>query len=443
MFHIHNHEIRTLLLTGNFGMEKESMRITEDGYLCHSPHPFAADDAHITRDFCENQTEINTPICRTADEVVESLYNQTQRIQQTLSQQTPRELLWPFSNPPYIINEEDIPIAQFRGNDEKKTEYRNYLSHRYGKYKMTYSGIHFNYSFSGELLRRNYEVETGNRIIKNSETPDYQQYVDHVYLDLAERLVEYGWVMVALTAASPVMDNSFFELGRIGGSVFTGMGSPRCSEIGYWNSFSPILDYTDIHSYADSIQHYVDKALIKAPSELYYPIRLKPRGENSLESLREHGVNHIELRMIDLNPLRKEGIDVRDVKFAQLLLAWLSSMPSRHLSDDEQVQAVQNYKNAAHYNLHTAHILTADGASPTVADAILDILNMMDRFFADAGLSAKHLEISEIIDYQKLKITDSHNYRYTHIIRREFSDDFVKKGLELCANYSDSAAANV
>lgn len=442
MFHIHDKEIRTLLLTGNFGMEKESMRITEDGYLCHSPHPFAADDTHITRDFCENQTEINTPICRSAEEVVESLYSQTLRIQQTLAQQTPPELLWPFSNPPYIIDEEDIPIAQFTGSDEKKTEYRNYLSHRYGKYKMTYSGIHFNYSFSGELLRCNYELETGKRVAKGNETPEYLQYVDHVYLDLAERLVEYGWVMVALTAASPVMDNSFFELGRIGGSVFTGMGSPRCSEIGYWNSFSPILDYTDIRSYADSIQKYVDKSLIKAPSELYYPIRLKPRGENSLESLREHGVNHIELRMIDLNPLCKEGVELRDVKFAQLLLVWLSSMPTRHLSDDEQVQAVQNYKNASHYNLHTAHIITSDGKSPTVSDAILDVLNMMGVFFTENGLLTTHHEIREIIEYQKLKITDSHNFRYTHIIRREFCGDFVKKGLEICANYSASVAAN-
>ena len=48
----------------------------------------------------------------------------------------------------------------------------------------------------------------------------------------------------------------------------------------------------------------------------HYPIRLKPRGANRLETLREQGVNHIELRMIDLNPLRKEGINVRDVKFA-------------------------------------------------------------------------------------------------------------------------------
>lgn len=451
MFHIDDDKVSDLLFSGNFGMEKEGLRITTDGYLSHTKHPFDPHHPNITRDFCENQTEINTPVCKSAEEVVEKLYELTCNIQQRLAQMDEKELWWPFSNPPYILSEEDIPVAQFSGDDAKKTAYRNYLSQRYGRYKMTYSGIHFNYSFSGDLLRSNYEIETGITIRKGEETPEYQQYVDRIYLDLAERLVEYGWIMNVLTAASPVMDNSFFELGRTGGGVFTGMGSPRCSEIGYWNSFAPLLDYTNIQAYADSIQWYVDRGLIRQPSELYYPVRLKPKGENSLQTLRDKGVNHIELRMIDLNPLCKEGIDLRDVKFAQLLLLWLASKPTRHLTADDQVQAVQNFKNASHYNLRTTHILMPDGTSPTVSDAAMGILCKMETFFekvappqpSHIGGESKDAEIREILDYQKLKLTDSHNYRYTHIIRREYSDDFVKKGLELCANYSALAAANV
>ena len=67
MFNTDNLEVRKLLLTGNFGLEKEMLRITEDGYLSHSPHPFPQGEPGITRDFCENQTEINTPIFKTAD----------------------------------------------------------------------------------------------------------------------------------------------------------------------------------------------------------------------------------------------------------------------------------------------------------------------------------------------------------------------------------------
>lgn len=82
----------------------------------------------------------------------------------------------------------------------------------------------------------------------------------------------------------------------------------------------------------NSIEKYVKNGLLKAPSELYYPIRLKPAGENNLISLRKNGINHIELRMFDLNPLTGAGIDARDVKFAQLLMVWLATMPSWYVS---------------------------------------------------------------------------------------------------------------
>ncbi|MCF0106158.1 MAG: hypothetical protein HUJ53_05305, partial [Holdemanella sp.] len=62
MFHIENEDVYKNLLKGNFGLEKEGLRVTEQGFLAHTPHPFDENDAHIVRDFCENQTEINTGV---------------------------------------------------------------------------------------------------------------------------------------------------------------------------------------------------------------------------------------------------------------------------------------------------------------------------------------------------------------------------------------------
>ena len=104
----------------------------------------------------------------------------------------PRENLWPFSNPPYIGNEDDIPVAIFEGGRASKTAYREYLSDRYGRYKMAVSGIHFNYSFDEELLQRDFAL--------SGET-DYTEYKNQFYVVLAERAVAYGWLMVAVTAA--------------------------------------------------------------------------------------------------------------------------------------------------------------------------------------------------------------------------------------------------
>ncbi len=415
MLHVENETVRAHLLEGLFGLEKESLRVTPEGHMAHTPDPFSG-NGHIVRDFCENQTEINTPALPSPEAAVESLWNYTRDIHQTLAALPERELLWPFSNPPYVHNEADIPIARFTGAEAGRTAYREYLSDRYGRYRMTLSGIHVNYSFGEELLRADFAL---------SGEQDFQTYKNRLYVTLGERAAAYGWIMTAVTAASPLLDASFVEKGRCDGTTFTGMASIRCSELGYWNYFTPILDYRDHRAYARSIRTYVDEGLLAAPSELYYPIRLKPRGKNSLERLSEEGVDHIELRMVDLNPLRREGIEIRDLKFAQLLLVWLAGTPRQSFASRDQVQAAQNFKNAAHYDLKTVKILVPDGEVYSVADAGHKVIGFMREFYR--GFSQ---EVQDVLNFEEEKFSDPEK-RYSWQIRRLFGDGFVKKGLML------------
>ncbi|MDO4321948.1 MAG: hypothetical protein Q4C61_05420 [Lachnospiraceae bacterium] len=415
MLHAENPEVRELLLKGNFGLEKESLRISAEGFLAHTLHPFP-EDSHIVRDFCENQTEINTPVKHSAREAVQALNGYYETIQKKLAALPEREYLWPFSNPPYIRDEDDVPIALFEGNSASKTVYRQYLSDRYGRYKMTFSGIHVNFSFADELLQKDFEV---------SGEQDFTEYKNQTYVALAEQAAAYGWLLVAVTAASPLMDSSFEEKGKFDQDIFNGMASVRCSEMGYWNFFSPIFDYSNIRAYADSIQGYVDNGLLSFPTELYYPIRLKPAGLNNLNTLREEGVNHIELRMFDLNPLVPCGVEEKDVVFAHLLLVWLASTPRQPFSEKAQVQAVQNFKNAAHYDLKTVKIVAPDGEVLTVVQAALNILSGLREFYR--GYPE---DIQEVLDFQEAKFLDGDN-RYAWKVRREFSEGYVKKGLKL------------
>ena len=186
-----------------------------------------------------------------------------------------------------------------------------------------------------------------------------------------------------------------------------------------------MLDYHNILAYADSIRKYVDMGLLKAASELYYLIWLKPAGENNLESLCKNGVNHIELRMFDLNPLVNAGMEEKDIIFAQLLMVWLAATPSQPFSEKDQIQAVQNFKNAARYDLKTVNILTPDGRIYPVAHAALKVIDMMKEFYG--GLS---LDVDEVLQFEYGKFTDADN-RYAWRIRKQFGNGFVKKGLEL------------
>lgn len=415
MLHTEKQEVKKYILEGNFGLEKESLRIKKDGTLSHSPHPFP-DDMHIVKDFCENQTEINTSVHTSARGAIEELQLHNRRIYERLESLPEREYLWPFSNPPYIENENDIPVAVFEGIQVSKTAYREYLSAKYGRYKMTFSGIHVNYSFSEELLEADFKYQGGM---------DYLEYKNRLYLELAQKMAAYGWLLVAVTAASPLLDSSFAEKGIYGQDVFTGMASVRCSEMGYWNGFAPVLDYHTVFAYAGSIRKYVDMGLLKAASELYYPIRLKPAGENNLGSLCQNGVNHIELRMFDLNPLVSAGVEEKDIVFAQLLMVWLAATPCHPFSERDQIQAVQNFKNAARYDLKTVNILTPEGEIYSVAHAALKIIGMMKEFYS--GFSPG---VDEVLQFEYEKFTDADN-RYAWKIRKQFGGGYVKKGLEL------------
>ncbi len=415
MLHTENEIIRELLLRGKFGLEKEALRITPEGLFSNTANPFT-DEKHIVYDFCENQTEINTEAYDSSIQAVNKLEEYTVRIIRQLSKMKNTELLWLFSNPPYIRNEDDIPIARLDLNDPYKREYREKLDKRYGKYKMSLSGIHVNYSFDDELLLEDFKL---------SGYKEYNEYKNDLYIKLAKNAAIYAWIVTVLTAASPVVDSSYLEKKVIGGTVFTGMASLRCSELGYWNYFTPTFDYGNISAYAKSIDRYVEKGCLISPSELYYPIRLKPAGRYNLERLKTDGADHIEIRNVDLNPFIISGIDERDVEFIRLMLVWLASFEPPHMEICDQIQAAQNFKNAAHYDLKTVNIVLPGGLSESAFDLALYIIKNMENFYADFPE-----KIQDILQFEKEKILIPEK-RYAWIIRKQFADDFVKKGIKM------------
>ncbi len=402
--HRENKIIKEHLLTGGFGLEKESLRVDLDGYLSHVEHPFMG-NPYIDRDFCENQVEMITDArssCDLAYRDLEIIHKQTVKSLYTL--ETGREILWPFSNPPFVKGESDIPVAVFEGAQKGKEVYRQYLAHKYGKTKMLFSGIHVNYSFDDELLKEEYKYY-----------PDltYQQFKDQLYLELAQKIVYYVWMIVYLTAASPILDKSYKK--DMSASIYHDLGSARCSEIGYWNDFVPVLKYDTIQAYVDSIQKYVDDGMLRAASELYYPVRLKPKGLNTNEHLRETGVNHIELRVFDLNPFSPIGIIKEDLRFVNLFIVYLMSLDKIDLDEDMQKQAIANEKAAARYDDTKIFI---DGEN--IKDKTLAILNDMEKYFDDDASKTT-------IQYQKDKL----NKRYVERIMEQYGDNYVGEGLRV------------
>ncbi len=380
-----------LFYKGSFGIERETLRIDSNGRLAQTPHPFGEDE-RLTRDFCENQTEIVTPVCQSIDEAMEKLSELDTKARKILSEND--ESFWLYSNPPRIENEDEIPIANFIGEHSGKRLYRDQLERRYGKRLMLFSGIHFNFSFSDDYLR------------SVCDDDDFEMFKSRFYLKLYRQASVHSWLPLLLTAASPVYDISLDRDGQSGAEL-SEYSSLRSSKRGYWNGFVPVLNTENIGSFVGSIEYYVNKGVLFSASELYLPVRLKPRGINKLENF-VNGISHIELRMFDLNPFEPLGIDRHDLEFAHLLLMYLSRQPDIVYNEEQQIRAVENHKKAAKYDLSEVYI-----DNVPIIERASQIIDDMDRML-DTESS------KQILRYEKDKLNDL-------LCRRIKAEDIYKR----------------
>ena len=408
--------IREHMYEGMTGLELESQRVDQTGHLSHRPHPFPG-DKYIDRDFGEAQIEISAAAANTNEGAAALMRNELKKLHAKLAETG--ELLWPFSNPPVIRDEDDIEIARYSGDQQASYDYRVYLAEKYGKYKQAYSGIHYNYSFSNDILRRGYELSGGQA----EDDAGYREYKDRFYLDLAERVLEYSWIPVALLAASPVADGSLYDKNLAGESFYTGCATLRCSDRGYWNPFVPIISYDSIDSYVGSMEAYVDAGLLIEARELYYPVRIKPPGKYIAGSLREKGVQHIELRMIDVNPFSDEGLDIRDLRFLQLFLIWLSSLKRANLTYEEQVEAIYNHKSSAQYSWTIARIRLPGKGTRSLKECVEEVLDSMKEFYAGEERAL------ETLSYQFSKL-ENRDLRYAKRVLKQYGKNYMEGGLD-------------
>jgi glutamate--cysteine ligase len=369
---------KELIYKGFFGLERETLRVDKHGRLAQTPHSFE-ESGEITRDFCENQIEIVTPVCESIEDVMRELERIDTKVRTGLENNN--EQIWLYSNLPHFDSENEIPVADFRGEHSSKRVYREQLERRYGKRLMLFSGIHFNLSFDDEYLKN------------ICDSSDFEEFRNGFYLRLYKQFSRYSWLPLLLTAASPVYDRSLYEDGEEG-AVVGEYASIRSGSKGYWNEFVPELRFGSLAEFTDSIRLYVDKGALFSASEMYLPVRLKPKGVNKLDSF-INGVSHIELRMIDLNPFEPLCINADDLRFAHLLMIYLSEQPNFDYTPEMQRQAVENHKNAALLDLDGVYI---DGVP--ILDRAAEVLADMSDRFADREDNLR------VIEYERNKLKD-------------------------------------
>jgi len=137
-----------VLYGGLKGVEKESLRISPDGFLSQTPHPAGLGSAltnrYITTDFSEALLEFVTPAFATTWEALHCICD----IHQFTYSQLDDEMLWTASMPCRLPSDREIPLARYGTSNvgRMKTIYRRGLGYRYGRQMQVIAGIHFNYS---------------------------------------------------------------------------------------------------------------------------------------------------------------------------------------------------------------------------------------------------------------------------------------------------------
>ena len=122
------------LLKGNYGVEREGLRVDFKGNLSQKPHPtvfgYKMCNPYITTDFSESQLELITPTFSTTKET----YKFLNALYDIVAMEIKDEYLWPQSMPAIIPDDKDIPIAEFCECEEGQTarEYREELLLKYG-----------------------------------------------------------------------------------------------------------------------------------------------------------------------------------------------------------------------------------------------------------------------------------------------------------------------
>ncbi|WP_299994164.1 bifunctional glutamate--cysteine ligase GshA/glutathione synthetase GshB [uncultured Clostridium sp.] len=423
------------ILSGNFGIERETLRLDENGYLAKTDHPEVFGDKshnpYITTDFSESQIEVITPALKS----VEEAYNFTRSLYDIVAMEIKDEYLWPESMPCIIPEDKDIPVAKFNGSSKESQEYREKLLIKYGGKKQLISGIHYNFSFDEAIIKKLYE--------DSEEKLSYKEFKDSIYLKVARNYLRYRWLIVYLFGAAPIVHESFINsckcpLKEVNHNEYSSLGaiSHRNGKCGYKNKIDLFPSYNTVSEYLESIDGYIKDELIDSHKELYSQVRLKPSDtKNFKESLLKDGIKYLEYRTIDINPFEKGGISLEDLRFLQVFNIYLLTKEESNF-ENWQEEALENQQLIAVHGVDDIE-LKFNGKSISKIDFGLEILNEIMIINDELNLGFKDVINNMIAKLKDSKLT--YSYKITEKIKEE---GYINTFLNLAKEYKSSAYKN-
>jgi glutamate--cysteine ligase len=417
-------------LNGLFGIEKENIRVDQNGLIAQTPHPVAFGDKlnhpYITTDFSESQVEMITPPLPSISESLGFL----ETIHDIVSLELENEFLWPQSIPPILPKEEQIPIANYPNLGKNEEEYRKKLAGKYGRKKQTLSGIHFNLSLDENLLHQLYS--------ESNPSVTFTEFKDLSYLKITRQILRFRWLYVLLFGSSPVVDPTFDLKCRnlpIYLNTNTRALSFRNSCFGYGNNEELFPDYTTAKRYLTSIEQMVENGKLDATKELYASVR--PKFLNHSES-----ISYIEVRLIDINPLNKIGITFEMLSFIHWLAIYgLMTDEPDDFSPAYQKVANLNHENISHFGLNeNIQIVSNQGTTLNGWDEARSIIHEMSDLMVK--LEIRNENYSQMLMYVQELVNHPEKRIVQNLIAEIEKEGFIGFHLQRAQQYLDESKLN-
>lgn len=467
-----NSQATPTLATMKRGLEKESLRITPQGYLAQTRHPEALGSAlthpYITTDYSEALLEFVTPPTQSLSEpltLLEDLHRYTYR-------HIGDELLWVNSMPCIMTDDDGIPLSQYGSSNsgKMKTAYRQGLGERYGRRMQTIAGIHYNVSFPQEFWQQHQQAE--------NISGDLQTFISSRYFDLIRNFQRYSWLISYLFGASPAVCASFLEgrnhelISLFRGTLYQPYAtSLRMSDIGYQNNAQSSLSisynnldeyvrdltkaiktpdplYEDIGVIVDGKYRQLNSNILQIENEYYSSVRPKQvarSGERPTQALTNRGVEYVEIRTIDLNPFEPLGINEEQMRFLDIFATFCLLSDAPQLDRSVLKAAKDNIRQVVYQGRNTSVELCNFGTPTTLkqwANELLDKMLPIAELFDNAHNSQDY---TTALNSQRQKVQDPDLTASAQILQQledkqqSFFDFAMEKALEHQAYFLEKA----
>ncbi|MGM9891876.1 glutamate--cysteine ligase [Limosilactobacillus sp.] len=425
-----------------FGLEAKKHRVLTNGRASRYPYP--ADlrtrqyNLYLNSGFTDDMIDFETPPVVGSKPAVINLKMLEQIM---IAHLRSDERLWPLSMAPAPLYQKDLDYLKTAFTKPWDQENHDYLGNKYGIEKEIMGDVHINFGLDDDLI-----TELYHRFYQD----EYQSEVDfrnHLYFKLAQTYYLYQWLFTYLFGASPVtedMPDSFPD------TLELPVRSIRASEFGDDNIASERITYNSLEEHIDQLQSFMDNGTFYSLKEFFGPVRLRRHNQDmrDLKASLAQGINYLEFRNFDLDPLSRTGISDDTLNFLELLLldALVSPLPdniaqrlaaARKLNNEVALQKPKDetdqMKDAATALIDELQKFTEDFNAPREFRMALTFAKrrVEDPSLTISGQLADRIENGNLLSFG-LKIANdryTNNISYRHplqAISKDYSDDIQK-----------------